>query len=65
MSEWQPIETIPEEGNFLVYLPDEREGSRILVANWRKNVKVVGGHFLFDRKAKPTHWMNLPTPPES
>lgn len=60
---WEPIKTIPEEGDFLVYLPDEREGRRILVANYHKNVKIIGGLFAFDRKAKPTDWRPLPIPP--
>lgn len=62
--EWRPIETIPQEIDCLVYIPGEREGKTILVANWHKNVKIIGGVFDFDRKAKPTHWMPLPEPPK-
>ncbi len=62
---WRPIETAPKEGVFLVYMPDEaRPALRVQVANWRPNVKVVGGLFSFDC-APITHWMPLPPPPTS
>lgn len=61
-SVWQPIETIPEEGTFLVYLPNEK--TKIQTAVWHKNVKVIGGHFYFDL-TKPTHWCELPAPPSA
>jgi hypothetical protein len=62
MSEWKPIETAPEQGCFLVYMPDEREGKRIQAAIWHPNIKTIGNHFYFDMK-NPTHWMELPKPP--
>lgn len=62
MSEWQPIETAPTAGIFLVYMPLEREDRKMQVANWRPNVKVIGGLFSFDCEPV-THWMPLPEPP--
>lgn len=62
MSEWQPIETAPEHGQFLVYMPDE-PFNKIQAATFHANYKVIGNHFAFDL-TKPTHWMPLPDPPE-
>lgn len=61
-SEWQPIETAPVDGLFLVYMPDEPPHSRFHVARWHPNAKVIGHVFAFDL-TKPTHWMPLPEPP--
>lgn len=61
MSDWQPIETAPEHGQFLVYMPEEPR-RKIQAAEWHPNVKVIGNHFAFDL-TKPTHWMPLPDPP--
>ena len=62
---WAAIETAPQEGVFLVYMPDEaRPARRVQVADWHPNVKVVGGLFAFDC-APITHWMPLPPPPTS
>lgn len=58
--EWRPIETAPEEGVFLVYMPDET--MKFQVARWRPNVKVIGNVFAFDL-TKPSHWRPLPPPP--
>jgi hypothetical protein len=61
MSEWQPIETAPKDGRFLVFLSD----GAVEVAKRIPNSKtmVIGGAFSFDRSEKPTHWMPLPEPP--
>jgi hypothetical protein len=61
MSEWKPIETAPESGEFLVYIPDGEP--KIQVGVWRPNIKVIGNHFMFDMW-KPTHWMPLPDAPK-
>lgn len=59
--EWQPIDTAPKTGTFLVYMPEDTR-TPIQVAEWHPNVKVIGGVFAFD--AKPvTHWMPFPPPP--
>jgi hypothetical protein len=59
---WQPIETAPAEGTFLVYIPSERPGRRIQVARWHPNVKIVGHVFAFDLPPI-THWRPLPPEP--
>ena len=59
--QWMPIENAPEEGQFLVYMPDDQR-QPIQVAKWHPNVKVIGNVFAFDSH-KPTHWMPLPQPP--
>lgn len=58
--QWMPIETAPEFGEFLVYLPHERV--KIQTAKWHPNAKVIGNVFAFDM-SKPTHYMPLPAPP--
>ena len=62
MNEWQPIETAPKNGIFLVYMPTDTR-LPIQTAKWSPTIKVVGGVFSFD--AEPiTHWMPLPPPPK-
>ena len=63
VSGWQPIETAPSEGVFLVYLEKEMLSSRVHSTRWRSNVKVIGGLLHFECP-KPTHWMPLPNPPQ-
>jgi hypothetical protein len=58
--QWQPIETAPKDGSFLVLLPLPHLNSRIQVATYHPNVQIVGGVFLFDLASQPTHWMPLP-----
>ena len=60
---WLPIETAPEEGQFLVYMPEDKR-CPIQVAKWHPNVKVIGNQFAFDQP-KPTHWMPLPEAPNA
>lgn len=59
---WRPMETAPEMGEFLVYMPQER--TQIQVAKWHPNVKTIGGSFSFDLTA-PTHWHPLPKIPQT
>lgn len=64
MSDWQPIETIPMDGTpVLVWLPRQYLGSRIHVATYRPNVKLVAGRFAFDLDRPPSHWRILPPAP--
>lgn len=79
MSEWQPIETAPKDGAWvLLYSPDERERERgdpaVQVGCWgssgynRNNHWVYGpeGHEHAHRHGfyGATHWMPLPEPPK-
>lgn len=61
MTEWQPIETAPKVGIFLVFLPNERRNFEVMYR--MENTSIVGGAFGFDRTA-PTHWMPLSQPPQ-
>jgi hypothetical protein len=62
MSAWQPIESAPLDGTFLVHMND---GSMHVAKRLGhlKNSMVIGGAFNFDRSEKPTHWMPLPAAP--
>jgi hypothetical protein len=61
VTEWQPIETLPDEGQFLIYLPEEIRQFQVMYKNHR--FSMIGGDFGFDL-TKPTHWMPLPEPPK-
>lgn len=58
---WKPIETAPEEGVFLVYMPVAREGKKVQVANYHPNVKIIGNAFDFDMP-RPTLWAEIVMP---
>ena len=63
MSEWQPIETAPKDGTFLVYMPDEIEHWRVMPMHMNDGKRfTIGHHLAFDSKPV-THWMPLPPPP--
>jgi hypothetical protein len=63
---WQPIETLPKSGVFLVFMPDEPNiDKQIQVAIAHPNITTIGGLFSFDC-SPVTHWMPLsmlPPPP--
>ena len=70
MSEWQPIETAPDDGTLV--LVSSREG--IWISARKKGRRTADGYGPFDgcdwymgdsRSAAPTHWMPLPKPPET
>ena len=58
--DWQPIDTAPKDGSFLVQM----DNGEMHVAKVHKGARImiVGGAFSFDRTEKPTHWMPLPAP---
>jgi hypothetical protein len=60
--EWQPIETAPKDGTFLVWLSEPMCGSRVHAARYHPNVNTIGNGFLFDAP-QPIYWMPLPKPP--
>lgn len=57
---WLPIESMPKEGAFLVFTPNER--SKVQAARRHGSVFVIGNAFAFDL-TKPTHWAPEPPPP--
>lgn len=59
-AQWQPIETAPRDGEFLVYLPEEHRKYQVMYRTERTSI--IGGAFAFDM-SKPTDWMPLPAPP--
>lgn len=63
MSEWQPIETAPKDGTFIVaWCPDRKPALRRCVVRWK-----VGWGFLAtpsDQQRSPTLWAPIPEPPQ-
>lgn len=57
-NEWQPIETAPKVGDFLVHLSDGHITAARLIAG--KYLACDGGG---GKITEPTHWMPLPTAP--
>lgn len=57
---WLPIESVPEDGNFLVYMPEERRKYQTMYKH--KQISIIGNAFSFDLSA-PSHWMPLPAAP--
>lgn len=55
--EWQPIETAPKSGEYLVYQPEYKAGRNILPAR----VCMVAYNGL---SRASSHWMPLPAPPQ-
>lgn len=58
MSDWQPIETAPDDGNIIVFGGRYSEPTIVLAdgEHWR----LMRGKY----RAIPTHWMPLPEPPQ-
>jgi len=56
---WQPIETAPKDGRWILVARDDMQG----VVWWNKNSDhwALAPLSYFDR---PTHWMPLPQPPQ-
>lgn len=64
MNNWKPIETAPKDNPILVYEPKAGNGSIYVCKwdNWRNGWVEASGevhHMWF-----PTHWAELPLPPE-
>lgn len=63
---WQPIETQPEEGNYLVYMPGARvqkiQACRAAKGGDGKAIRTIGSLFSFDMPPT-THWRPHPPPP--
>jgi hypothetical protein len=61
---WQPIETAPKEGCFLVWLSEPELGSYVHTMRAGRGA-TIGTRFAHDCSGQPTHWMPLPPPPEA
>lgn len=60
--QWRDIETAPKDGSpFLVCLESEMLNSRVHIATFHPNVKIIGGRFAFDAP-KAIGWMPSPEP---
>ncbi len=79
MTEWQPIETAPKDGTWILVLCPEGESKAepfIQVARWmefevsREKDWAWGplddyfGSYRWYLPSSPTHWMPLPEPPQ-
>ena len=58
MGEWQPIETAPKDGSFILLATPK---GRIADGSWSLVYKVWSWPYVM---VEPTHWMPLPTPPK-
>jgi hypothetical protein len=65
-SEWQPIETAPKDGTYiLLFIEDSVISARWRIADW--DVAVLSSHgcgCCASGNSAPTHWMPLPEPPK-
>ena len=59
--EWQPIETAPKAGEFLVFIPSEQWMQVHSARRYPNGAMVVSGDA--DEDGEVTHWMHLPPPP--
>lgn len=75
MSGWQPIETAPKDGSYVLVYPGIWTGVSCSVARWnegkcKKTPRPYWdrldsyGSILRNRQYKPTHWQPLPEPPK-
>jgi hypothetical protein len=69
MSEWQPIETLPRDGRYvLVYRPMAMETGdpTLTIAKTTRSptTSPQGVKHWTDRWCHPTHWMDLPPLPQ-
>ncbi|MXP42947.1 DUF551 domain-containing protein [Allopontixanthobacter sediminis] len=69
--DWQPIETAPKDGTWIVVYDDRFKHSEAsyLIARWHRALKVWSGtsnsQGRFALWHDATHWMPLPAPPET
>ena len=64
---WQPIETAPKDGT-LILVWDGRQafsGFWGRVSHPLNPLGWVGGHCQINHITQPTHWMPLPSPPQT
>jgi len=69
MNSWQPIETAPKVGEFLVFAPTvngkrpySAGNSNVSVMFRHPNMSLIDAHFHYDMPS-PIYWQPLPAPP--
>jgi hypothetical protein len=62
--EWQPIATAPSETPVLVFCPGNHSDEWIMMAE-RDERRGLWSIFVDGQIIEPTHWMPLPSPPNS
>lgn len=68
--QWQPIETAPKDGEWVIIYDDQYRHSHAsyLISHWHGSLKVWAGRSnsqgRFATWDEATHWMPLPAPPE-
>ena len=66
MDEWKPIDTAPIDVPFLILMEKPVLHSRIQVAIFKKNYKLIANQFAFDfADNKMLAWMPLPKIPKT
>jgi len=61
---WQPIETAPKDGTFvLLWLGPHWETAEVLQWSEEENAWIDRHHGALIGSLVPTHWQPLPTPP--
>lgn len=61
MSQWQPIETAPKDGSYVILT----NGEDVTAGWWRgRGSGWNTGYEALDFTGEPTHWMSMPDPPE-
>jgi hypothetical protein len=72
---WQPIETAPKDGTYVLVYPATWGGMSCSVAQWAEDKYAKTprpfwtrlddlGKVTISRQKPPTHWQPLPQPPE-
>jgi hypothetical protein len=63
---WQPFDTAPEQGAFLVWLPVQElnDGGHVWPMRRHPVVGTIGHHWADDARSQPTHWMPAPEGPQ-
>ena len=72
MLSWQPIETAPKDGSFVLltngYRRQSHPGGWVSIGYWTHDLRGDGAGFYHAAgiaKLTPTYWMPLPEPPET
>jgi hypothetical protein len=66
MSNWQPIETAPKDGSYILATPCFGTSTQIYQIYFDNRKKVNKWKYgRLNLTANPTHWMPLPPPPKS